>query len=145
MPFNQKPLPALALIATVASAGLLTGCSTSKLHLDLEAPNGSTVTFKGDTEPVPTTLAVGRPDKTGAKPKRKDIEFQFILGGQPVPAEGVLETFGYEEHDVDRLSRNFLKIQPSHIRDIERGSAIVLNGTSASGQHIYQLTIGQAR
>ncbi|WP_145447054.1 hypothetical protein [Mucisphaera calidilacus] len=124
----------------------LGGCMMGdKLHLDLEAPRGSTVTYRGDTDPMPASLAVPRPGKVGAKAYRKELEFEFILGGEPIEAEGVLETYGYEEHDVDRLSKNFLKIQPSHIRDIERGSAIVLNGTSASGQHIYQLTVGQSR
>lgn len=134
-------LVAAGLGMTVA----LGGCMGPKVSLDLEAPRGSTVTYRGDTEEIPAAIAVPRPSKVGAKPRRQELAFEFILGGQPIEAEGVLETYGYDERDVDRLSRNFLRIQPSHIRDIERGSAIVLNGTSASGQHIYQLTVGQSR
>ncbi|MEQ9460793.1 MAG: hypothetical protein RIG82_07570 [Phycisphaeraceae bacterium] len=136
----------LMLMGSVLGASLLlVGCGSNRLMIDLEAPQGSTVTFRGDTDPTPAMIKVPRPGDVEDKPARKAIEFDFVLGGETIPAQGVLETFGFEEQDVDRLSKNFLKIQPSHIRDIERGSAIVLNGTSASGQHIYQLTIGQER
>jgi len=120
------------------------GCASKPTMVQVNAPPGSTLTFGEKKYTLPTMVPFDRPDKPGES-KRTDVAFTFPIKGQTIMAEGVLQTFGYAETDVDRLSTNTCQIGDAELAKMLDGYAVIFDGYSASKKQIYQMTIGKKK
>lgn len=138
------------LVAMVAvMIGLLGGAGCAQtVDVRFEAPAGSTMTLEGQTYELPETLALTLPadNPLGGGPVRRRSEVFFELPLEDdgfVSAEGVLDVYRFVPTDVDRYARNRCPIEPRHIQNMRDGYAVVIDGHSASGQHLFKLTMGE--
>jgi hypothetical protein len=113
--------------------------------VDFVAPAGSVLRLEKRQYTLPATVALERPGDKG-KANRKNVNFVFPnVNGQTLVADGVILVFGYDETDVDRLASNTCTIGPDQLQQAAGGYAVIFEGTSASGQKIYRMTIGKKR
>jgi hypothetical protein len=110
----------------------------------VNAPAGSTMSVGGKTYALPGTVPVARPRKAG-EGRRAGVAFTFPIEGQTIAAEGVLQTFGYTERDVDRLAANTCNIGEAELAQLLEGYALIFDGYSASKQHVFNMTIGKKK
>jgi len=138
---------ALSTCATMAAlCCLAVGCASPTTAVEFRAPAGSRMTYDGKRYDLPAVVPLTRPGDDPKKVDRADVLFTFITSAaDELPAEGVLEVFGYDETDVDRLSANTCEITENELQQLVQGFAVVFEGTSASKQPIYRLTIGMKR
>jgi hypothetical protein len=126
-----------------ALAGL--GCASPPTMVRVNAPAGSTMSVGGKRYDLPATVTVQRPRKAGEE-RREGVAFTFPVGGQQtIGAEGVLQTFGYNESDVDRLSANTCNIGEAELAQLLEGYALIFDGYTASKQHVFKMTIGKMK
>ena len=119
----------------------LTGC-TKPLKVKFAAPSGSTMTYGDKQYVLPAVVELQRPHEKG-KELRRDVSFVFnAADDKKLEATGVIETFAYDETDVDRFATNNCAIGPDEIKKLSDGFAVVIKGISASEQMIYRLTMG---
>ena len=138
----RKTGVACALTILVATAGL--GCASPPTLLRVNAPAGSTMSVGGKKYDLPGTVTVRRPRKAGDE-RREGVAFTFPVEGQVIGAEGVMQTFGYDERDVDRLSANTCEIGEAELGQLLEGYALIFDGYSAGKQHVFKMTIGKKK
>jgi hypothetical protein len=127
------------LIAAVAP-----GCASPPTVVRVNAPAGSTMSVGGKKYDLPGAVTVQRPRKAGDE-RREDVAFTFLALGQTIGAQGVLQVFGYNESDVDRLSANACTIGEAELGQLLEGYALIFDGYSASKQHVFKMTIGKKK
>jgi len=120
------------------------GCTAKPTMVQVNAPAGSVLELGEKKYTLPAMVAFDRPDKPGEM-RRSDIAFTFPIKGQSVKAEGVLQTYGYAETDVDRLATNTWQIGDAELAKLLDGYAVIFDGFSASKQAIYKVTIGKKK
>jgi len=130
--------------------GLLVGCGSGlATKVDFVAPPGSVLTLEKKDYPLPATIALSRPKDPGAI-TRDDVEIHVPAvktdkGPQSLDAEGVLEIYGYNESDVDRLATNTCNLSDEELEKAIQGYAVIFEGSSPTQQKLYRLTIGKKR
>ena len=122
---------------------ILVGCG-SPTKVQFVGPPGTTMELGGTKYTLPTVVSLNRPGKPGES-SRSDVLLAVPFRSQTVIAEGVMETFGYNETDVDRLSTNTCNITDAEMLKILDGFAVVFDGYSASKQPIYKMTVGKKK
>jgi hypothetical protein len=132
----------ILILCTVAAAGL--GCASPPTLVRVNAPAGSTMSVEGKKYDLPGTVTVQRPRKAGDE-RREDVAFTFPVEGQTIAAQGVLQVFGYNESDVDRLSANTCTIGEAELAQLLEGYALIFDAYSASKQHVFKMTIGKKK
>ena len=120
------------------------GCASPPTVVRVNAPAGSTMSVGGRKYDLPGTVTLQRPRKAGDE-RREGVAFSFPVAGQVIGAEGVLQTFGYDERDVDRLSANTCEIGEAELGQLLEGYALIVDGYSASKQHVFKMTIGKKK
>jgi hypothetical protein len=133
----------MALVAAAAFvAALCVGCGGGTVtKINFATPPGSRMVYQKRSYALPGIVPVHRPAEVG-KVERADVMFWFPSGGASLEVDGVIQTFGYNESDVDRLSTNTCNITQTELSKMIEGYAVVFEGTSASKQKIYQMTLG---
>jgi hypothetical protein len=128
-----------------ATLSLLVGCAQPMTPVDFHAPAGSTLSLDGKTFTLPAVVPLPRPGRPGDV-QHTDVSFTFPgPEHRTIMAAGVLETYGFEETDLDRLSDNPCDITDSQIGQLLDGYAIEFKGKSASNQPIFHLIIGKPK
>jgi hypothetical protein len=133
------------IVSMLGLVSMLVGCAQPMTPVDFHAPAGSTMAFGGKTFNLPAVVPLPRPDRVGDV-NHSTVSFTFTgPDHQPIVAAGVLDVYGYDETDLDRLSDNPCDITDSQIGQLLDGYAIEFKGTSASKQPIYHLIIGKPK
>jgi hypothetical protein len=126
------------------------GCSSPPVtNVDFNGPPGSVITIDKKTYPLPATIALPRPKDVG-KTKRQDVELYVPAvasssGERLLDAEGVIDVFGYNETDVDRLASDTCNFGNDDLNKVLDGYAVIFDGTSPSGQKLYHMIIGKKK
>lgn len=126
-------------------APLAWGCSAPVTRVEFRAPAGSTMTLAGHQYQLPSIVPLKRPRQTGHS-RKSDVSFTFAnVDNQTISAEGIIEIFGYDQTDLDRLATNVCEMPPAELAKLTDGFAVVFDGTSASKQSLYHLIIGKPK
>lgn len=126
------------------------GCSSPPTtKVDFVGPPGSVITMDNKAYTMPATVALPRPKEKG-KTKRQDVELyvpgvQVAEGARVLDAEGVIDIFGYDETDVDRLATNTCNFSNDELVKILDGYAVIFDGTSPSSQKLYHVILGKKK
>ena len=141
---------AAAVLVLVFLSGSLAGCSSPPVtSVDFNGPPGSTITIDKKAYPLPATVALPRPKESG-KTLRQDVELYVpgvtsSSGARMLDAEGVIDVFGYNESDVDRLATNTCNFGNDDLNKVLDGYAVIFDGSSPSGQKLYHLILGKKK
>jgi hypothetical protein len=141
---------AVLVSVLVVLSGSLVGCSAPPTtKVDFNGPPGSVITIDSKAYPLPATVALPRPKDAG-KTLRKDVELyvpavQNASGANLLDAEGIIDVFGYNETDVDRLATNTCNFNSEELNKVIDGYAVIFDGTSPSGQKLYHMIIGKKK
>jgi len=148
-PLCTSPSRSLGLASTLILIAFQVGCASPTTTVDFVGPSGATMTLDGKTYNLPATVALARPSKKDGV-NRQEITFFFPLvttkaGPSELFAEGIIEVYGYDETDVDRLATNTCELSDAQLQKAMEGYAAIFDGISASQQKLYHMIIGRKK
>jgi len=123
---------------------LLMSCASPQTRIVLKEPVSAKLSFEGKTYDFSKSSAIvlSRPSQKGEQNQVK-VRMELVHNGSVLKAHGILFVFAYDETDEDKFALNFLEISPSQIEKLKNGSAIIIEGYSASKHKVYKLLLGK--
>jgi hypothetical protein len=141
---------AAVLVLLTVGTTVLVGCSAPPTtSIDFNGPPGSIITIDHKPYQLPATIALARPREAG-KTVRQDVELYVpavpsASGPRLLDSEGIIDIFGYNETDVDRLATNTCNFGNDDLNKVLDGYAVIFDGTSPSGQKLYHMILGKKK
>jgi hypothetical protein len=139
----------LGLAGTLILVAFQVGCASPTTTVDFVGPSGATMILEGKSYTLPATVALTRPSKKNAV-IRQEVAFFFPAvptksGPSELSVEGIIEVYGYDETDVDRLATNTCELSDAQLQKAMEGYAAIFDGISASQQKLYHMIIGRKK
>ncbi len=128
----------LGLLGAIVLANA--GCTYTVVRFT--SPPGATLKYHGKQYTFPAEVKLLRPGGAGDI-DRSQVEMTFPKHG--LAAEGNIQVYGFHEQDVDRYSENTCAIGDEQLENLNNGYALVVVGTSASGQPQYRIALGKKK